>query len=326
MHTLSKQIQEALQYINFKQMKNNFIDIKLLQVGKLLLLLTIISFVFAGCSKEENLSDAFGNFDVDETVISAESAGKLVSFGIHEGQFLKAGQLVGTIDSTDLLLQRAEILANKQTVSARLTAIDAEVRVLNVQLKVLHKEYSRIIKLLQSDAATPKQKDDLEGNIEVIESKIAAAIAQKPTVLAQLAVIKANVAKVNNQLSKCVIINPINGRVLTKLAEPFELVGPGKPLYKIASTDKIYLKAYVTGTQLSGLTIGQSVSIILDQPDGGFKTLDGTISWIADQGEFTPKLIQTREERVSLVYAIKVTFKNDGTVKIGMPGEVNFAK
>lgn len=324
MPTKSKQMGGALQKINCKLMKNYFIDIELLKSSKIILFLTMVSILFSGCSKEENASDAFGNFDVDETVISAESNGKLELFNIHEGQLLKVGQIIGAIDSTDLLLQRAAILANKQTVLANLTAIDAEVRVLNVQLKVLDKEYRRMIKLLESDAATPKQKDDLEGNVEVIESKIAAAKAQKPKVLAQLAVINANVAQINNQLSKCVIVNPVEGRVLTQLVEQFELVAPGKPLYKIADTDKIYLKAYVTGTQLSGIKLGQSVSVLVDQPDGGLRTMSGNVLWISDQAEFTPKMIQTREERVSLVYAIKVGIDNDGTIKMGMPGEVKF--
>lgn len=193
-----------------------------------------------------------------------------------------------------------------------------------MQLLVIEKEHKRVLKLLESDAATVKQKDDIEGNIEIIKSKIKAAKAQKPAVIAQLDVLNANIAKVDNLISNCTIINPVEGRVLTKLVETHELVGPGKPLYKVANTNKIYLKAFVTGTQVSGLKIGQKVSIIVDNADGGYRSVDGTISWISDEAEFTPKLIQTREERVSLVYAIKVGFKNDGTVKIGMPGEVKF--
>ncbi len=289
---------------------------------------TGVLFLFAlaitSCKDDENISDAFGNFDVDETIISAEAAGRLETFSINEGQILTVGQVIGSIDSTNLVLQRNEIAANKKSITAKLTAINAEIKVLRVQLSVIEKEHERILKLIESDAATPKQKDDIEGNIEIIKSKIGAANAQKPAVSAQLSVIDASLAKVDNLISKCIIINPVSGRVLTKLVEAYEVVGPGKPLYKVANTDKIYLKAYVTGTQVSGLKIGQKVSIIIDAKEGEYRSIDGTINWISDEAEFTPKLIQTREERVSLVYAIKVGFKNDGTIKIGMPGEVKF--
>lgn len=303
------------------KMKSN-----LIQAGKLSALLVAVAFALSSCNGDGNTSDAYGNFDVDETVISAQSPGELLSFTIQEGQVLKAGQVVGAIDSTDLLLSRAEILSNRQSAIAKLTAINAEIRVLNTQLEVIEKEHKRVLKLLESDAATEKQKDDIEGNIAVIKSKIAAANAQKPAVQAQLDVIEANVDKLDNQLSKCTIINPVEGRVLTKLAEPHELVAPGKPLYKIADTNNMYLKAYVTGTQVSGLKVGQKVSVLLDQPDGGLRTIEGAIRWVSDQAEFTPKMIQTRDERASLVYAIKVAVPNDGTVKIGMPGEVKFGE
>ena len=309
-------------------MKTNIKDMntKLIQASRLGLMLLATTFMLSSCNDDGNTSDAFGNFDVDETVISAESPGELLTFSVQEGQTLKPGQVVGSIDSTDLLLSRAEIMANRQSVTAKLTSINAEIRVLNTQLEVIEKEHKRVLKLLESDAATEKQKDDIEGNIAVIKSKIAAANAQKPAVQAQLDVIEANVAKINNQLSKCIIVNPVEGRVLTKLAEPHELVAPGKPLYKIADTNNVYLKAYLTGTQVSGLKVGQAVSVLLDQPEGGLRTLKGTIQWVSDQAEFTPKMIQTREERVSLVYAIKVAVANDGTIKIGMPGEVKFGE
>lgn len=309
-------------------MKTNIKDMntKLIQASRLGLMLLATTFMLSSCNDDGNTSDAFGNFDVDETVISAESPGELLTFSVQEGQTLKPGQVVGSIDSTDLLLSRAEIMANRQSVTAKLTSINAEIRVLNTQLEVIEKEHKRVLKLLESDAATEKQKDDIEGNIAVIKSKIAAANAQKPAVQAQLDVIEANVAKINNQLSKCIIVNPVEGRVLTKLAEPHELVAPGKPLYKIADTNNVYLKAYVTGTQVSGLKVGQAVSVLLDKPEGGLRTLKGTIQWVSDQAEFTPKMIQTREERVSLVYAIKVSVANDGTIKIGMPGEVKFGE
>ncbi len=292
---------------------------------KPLFLLVLGSLLLVSCKDDNNnTSDAFGNFDVDETIISAETAGKLEQFSIQEGATVKVGAVVGSIDSTNLLLERNSIEANKLTVSAKLTAINAEIKVLNTQLKVIKKEHNRVVKLIKSDAATQKQLDDIEGNMEIIKSRMTAASAQKPAVKAQLEVIDANIAKVNNQIKKCTIINPVEGIVLTKLVEKHELVAPGRPLYKVANPDKIYLKAYVTGTQVSGLKQGQKVSIIIDNTDGDFATIEGIINWISEEAEFTPKLIQTREERVSLVYAIKIGFDNPGTVKIGMPGEVKF--
>lgn len=291
---------------------------------KILFLFMISSLLVTSCKEDTNTSDAYGNFDVDETIISAEVAGKLESFNIEEGMTLKVGQAVGFIDSTNLILDRNSIQANKLSAAAKLTSINAEIKVLKTQLAVIEKEQRRVIKLMESDAATQKQLDDVEGNIEIIKAKISTANAQKPSVTAQIKIIDANIAKINNQIDKCTIINPVEGRVLTKLVETHELVGPGKPLYKLANPANIYLKAYVTGTQVSGLKIGQKVSIIIDNTEGGLETIAGTINWIAEEAEFTPKLIQTREERVSLVYAIKVGLNNAGTVKIGMPGEVKF--
>lgn len=284
----------------------------------------ILISLLVACKDDSNTSDAYGNFDVDETIISAEAAGVLMDFSIKEGAIIKAGQVVGHIDSTNLILERKSIQANKSTVTAKITAINAEIKVLNTQKEIVEKEHKRIKKLIASDAATPKQLDDIEGNLEIIKSRIIAANAQKPAVRAQLEVIDANIAKINNRLAKCIITNYIDGVVLTKLAEAHELVGPGKPLYKVANPNKIYLKAYVTGTQLPSLKLGQQVSLLIDNASGELTTINGVINWISEEAEFTPKLIQTREERVSLVYAIKIGFENDGTVKIGMPGEVKF--
>lgn len=291
---------------------------------KSLLTLSFSTLLLMGCQQDTETSDAFGNFDVDETIISAEAAGKLLQFDVQEGDILAKGQWVGSIDSTQLVLERNAVAANKMTVAAKLSAINAEIKVLSTQLKVVEKERQRIITLMKSDAATQKQLDDVEGNINIINSKIAAAKAQKPAVTAQLKVIEANMAKINYQISHCTINNPVAGTVLTKLVEAQELVAPGKPLYKVADPTKMYLKAYVTGTQVSGLKTGQNVTLLIDNSEGGLTELAGVINWISEEAEFTPKLIQTREERVSLVYAIKVGFKNTGVVKIGMPGEVKF--
>ncbi|MCF6352589.1 MAG: HlyD family efflux transporter periplasmic adaptor subunit [Cyclobacteriaceae bacterium] len=288
-----------------------------------LLIIAISGFLYS-CEEDTNTSDAFGNFDVNETIISAEVAGVLENFKIEEGMKLTAGEVVGSIDSTNLILERNSIQANKYSVGAKLTAINAEIKVLKTQLAVIQKERQRVIKLIKSDAATQKQLDDIEGNINIIKAKITAANAQKPSATAQLEVIEANIAKINNQISNCTIINPVEGTVLTKLVETHELVGLGKPLYKVANPANLYLKAYVTGTQVSGLKIGQKVTIIIDNTGGDYTDLEGVINWVSEEAEFTPKLIQTRKERVSLVYAIKVGFNNPGVVKIGMPGEVKF--
>ena len=282
-----------------------------------------LSVIFISCNSSDDKADAYGNFEVEETTISAQASGELLQFNIEEGDRLKPGFLVGTIDSTTLIIQKNEIIANIGSVKVKKANIAAEQKVLEAEMTNLKRERNRVERLIESQAATQKQLDDLEGNIEVLKSKMKALKSQYQVIDAQVNALLAKVDLVNEQISHCEIINPAAGLVLTKLARKNELVAPGKPLYKIADMSDMYLKAYVSEPQLATIKEGQQVSVTIDFQDST-KTFPGNITWISAESEFTPKIIQTKEERVNLVYAIKVNVKNDGYLKMGMPGEVHF--
>lgn len=281
------------------------------------------------CRKSESRADAYGNFEARDVIVSAEASGKLLDFKVEEGQTLAAGQLVALIDTTLLHLQKQQLQASLGTVGKKTQDPGPQIAVLEGQRDNLIREKNRVEKLLADKAATPKQLDDITGQIEVIDRQIAAARKQAGTVntgiLSEKDPIRAQIRLLEEQISRCYIRNPIRGTVLTKIAEPAEIVGFGAPLYKIAPLDTLEMRAYLSEDQLSRVSIGDSVRVQIDESGGGVRTLPGTISWISAKAEFTPKTIQTREERVNLVYAFKVRVANaDGAVKIGMPGEVLF--
>lgn len=288
-------------------------------------LITLLSFTLlaVACNNNSDRADAYGNFEIEETTISAQASGELLLFDIEEGIQLKANQHIGVIDSTSLVIQKGEIMANINMVMVNKTSVAAEQNILKTEMINLKRELKRVKKLLESEAATQKQLDDLEGNIEVLKSKMSAINSKYATIDAQVNALYAKVDLINEQISHCLIINPFQGLVLTKLARTNELVAPGRPLYKIADMSKIYLKAYISEPQLATIKHGQQVIVIIDYLDGK-KEFTGTITWVSAESEFTPKIIQTKEERVNLVYAIKVAVENDGYLKLGMPGEVNF--
>lgn len=286
--------------------------------------------VLSSCKKEAPRSDAYGNFEAVETIVSAEANGKLLFLHVAEGEPLKAGELVALVDTTLFHLQKQQAVASLGTIGKKQQDPNPQIAVLEEQRRNLVRERDRVQRLLADKAATPKQLDDLNGQIEVVDAQIKAArrsagtvntgiLGEKDPVLAQIKVL-------NEQIKRCYIYNPVDGTVLTKIAEPAEVVGFGAPLYKIAALDTLELRAYMSGAQLPGLKIGQQVNVLIDQSGGGVKSLTGTISWISSKAEFTPKTIQTQEERVNLVYAFKVKVANgEGELKIGMPGEVRFA-
>ncbi|MBK9014013.1 MAG: HlyD family efflux transporter periplasmic adaptor subunit [Saprospiraceae bacterium] len=262
-----------------------------------------------------------------ETIVSAEANGKLLFLNVAEGEHQKVGELVALVDTTLLHLQKQQLLASLGTIGKKTQNPNPQISVLEEQKRNLVRERDRVQRLLTDKAATPKQLDDLNGQIEVTEAQIKAArrtagavntgiLGEKDPVLAQVKVL-------NEQIRRCYVRNPLDGVVLTKIAEPSEVVGFGSPLYKIAALDTLELRAYVSGDQLPALKIGQSVNVLVDQSGGGVQSLSGTVSWISSKAEFTPKTIQTKEERVNLVYAFKVKVANgEGVLKIGMPGEV----
>jgi len=287
--------------------------------------------IIASCKEKGDISDAYGNFEATTTTISSESNGTLLFLKVEEGQELKAGEPIAVVDTTHLHLQRKQLQATIGTLPRKLRNTLADIEVLQNQKQNLIRERDRVMRLVEKKAATVKQLDDLNGNIDVVEKQILAIRSQTNTanaaILAEKEPILAQIAVINEQIRKSYIRNPVEGTVLSKLAEVHEIVRPGSPLYRIAQLDVMELRFYIDGVQLQNLKLGQKVQVLVDNGEDGFKELEGTISWIASQAEFTPKTIQTKEDRVNLVYAIKAQVPNpDGLIKMGMPAEVNFEK
>lgn len=300
-------------------------------------------FCLAACSKFAPKADAYGNFEAEERIVSAEASGKIMTLNLEEGQELKAGEQVGTIDSIQINLKREQLQASIRAIVAKSPAIAAQLAVfekqtasIRQQLTTLDREKRRIENLLKSDAATPKQLDDLNAQIEaaqrqmdvIVEQKTASNASlgvQKSGLLAEVLPLQKQIAQLDDQLAKSRIMNPINGTVLVKYAEPGEITGFGKPLYKVADLGTLTLRAYLAGDQLTAVKVGQDVKVLVDISDGKLAEFGGKIRWISSKAEFTPKVIQTKEERVNLVYAVKISVANEaGVLKVGMPAEVKF--
>lgn len=287
---------------------------------------TVLLLTF-GCT-EERTFDASGSFEADETIISSEALGTIKLFTIEEGQDLEAGEQIGYIDTVQLFLKKRQLEAQIVALTGRRPNTSIQLAALEEQLKTAQREQNRVSNLLKADAATPKQLDDVNAQVEVIKSQIK---AQKSSldissrgISNDATPMEVQIAQIEDQLEKSKIINPIRGTVLTKYAEQNEMTSPGKPLYKIADLSKIILRVYISGNQLSEVRIGQKVTVHTDNSEGGFDQTEGTITWINDKAEFTPKTIQTKDERANMVYAIKIHVPNDGKFKIGMYGEINF--
>jgi len=284
--------------------------------GIVILLLSLSS-----CSGDNGKADGYGNFEATEITISAENSGKLMQFNVKEGDLLEKGVFIGYIDTIPLALKREQLLSSRAVVSSQSKSVLSQISVLNAKLKTANTNKVRAENLIADNAGTQKQLDDINGEIDVIKQQIVSVEIQNAPVINELKSIDVQLRQVDDQILKSKIINPVNGTVLTKYAEPNEITSFGRPLYKIADLSTMKLRAYLSETQLAGLKIGQEVTVKIDDADT-MQSLKGTISWIASEAEFTPKIIQTKEERVALVYAIKVDVENEGSLKIGMPAEV----
>lgn len=302
--------------------------------------LIILAAGMAACNGKENPYDASGTFEAVETIVSAEATGRILALNLEEGQQLKAGQVVGYIDSLQLSLRKKQLEAQIRATGSRVPDIVAQTNVYKQQIAVsqvrldnlLH-EQKRVQNLLKADAATPKQLDDINAQVEELQKQLDVIrkqdAAQTSVLKTQTSGLRADVQplvvqieQINDQISKSKIVNEVNGTVLTKYAEANEVAATGKPLYKIADLSTIILRAYVTGDQLTGIKLNQQVKVLVDSADSQYRELPGTIEWISNKAEFTPKTIQTKDERANLVYAVKIRVKNDGYLKIGMYGEV----
>ncbi|WP_405291322.1 HlyD family secretion protein [Algibacter sp. Ld11] len=285
-------------------------------LGIMLLATTLFS-----CGNDNGKADGYGNFEATEVIISAENTGKLMQFDLNEGNKLEKGQWIGYIDTIPLSLKRDQLIVSKAVISSKSKGVLSQIAVLNSRLKTAKTNKTRAENLLKENAGTLKQLDDVTGEIDVIRNQIRSVEIQNAPVVNELKSIDIQLKQIDDQILKSKILNPINGTVLTKYAEPNEITAFGKPLYKIANLNTMELRVYVSETQLDNLRIGQEVTIKIDDAEV-MKSYKGTMSWIADEAEFTPKIIQTKEERVALVYAVKIKVNNDGGLKIGMPAEL----
>jgi len=291
---------------------------------KKILFITFITITLFSCNNSEERSDAFGNFEADPVIVSSESSGKILQLNIEKGQKIDAGFVAALIDTTQIDLKLKQLDAQKAATVARRQTIQAQIGVLEEQIKNLRINENRIQNMLKDGAATQKQLDDITGQIDVLDKQIESTRTQFISINKELEVLDTQYATILDQLERCIVTAPSNGTILETYVEQGELAAPGKPLFKMANIEELTLKVYVSGTQLPKVKIGQEVTVMIDKTATENQTLTGKVSWISSEAEFTPKIIQTKEERVKLVYAVKVLVKNNGTLKIGMPGEISW--
>lgn len=319
-------------------------------------LATALILGLAACKSSKDDFDATGVFEAEEVIVSAESAGKLLNFNVSEGENLKVGQAVGEVDCQNIGLQKAQVQASILALKLKQNEASPQIQILakqvdaqraalatqKEQLSVLEREKVRVQNLVKAEAVPTKQLDDIVGQIDVLKKQMESTQSQigvfnqqmasqkeqvqiqNRGILSETQPLQVRVSQIDEQLGHCKIINPIDGTVLVKYAEAQEVTGMGKPLYKIANLETMTLRAYIAGTQLGKIKVNQPVKIFIDNGKDTYKEMTGTVSWISSKSEFTPKTIQTKDERENLVYATKIKVKNDGFIKIGMYGEVKF--
>lgn len=270
--------------------------------------------------------DAQGTFEATEVVVSSEATGRILNFEVEEGMAVEANQMVGAIDSVQLHLQRKQLVAQQSALLTSRPDVKKQVAALREQIVKQKTELRRVENMLSDGAATQKQKDDIEAQIKILEGQLEATLStlskNTSTIKDNSVALEAQIAALDDRISKCRILSPVGGTVLVKYAEAGELASVGKPLMKIADLDNIYLRAYFTSDQLANIKLGDEVKVVADF--GGEERYDytGRVAWISSESEFTPKTIQTKDSRANLVYAVKIAVENDGRLKIGLAGEV----
>ena len=280
--------------------------------------------VLMSCKGNDDKSDAYGNFETEETIVSSEMPGKLISFAIDLGDQVKRGELLAVVDTSQLSLQIKQLDAQQMAIATKKVNVRAQADVMKEQMKTLKINQNRIHKMFADKAATQQQLDDVDGQMRVMEKQLESLNTQFVSINSEMEVLAAQVKVAKDKLGKCFITSPMDGVVLEKYVELGELAVPGKAVVKLGDLAELDLRVYVSGAQLPNIKLGQKVDVLIDKDKKTDQSLTGVISWISSEAEFTPKIIQTKEERVKLVYAVKVKVKNDGRLKIGMPGEVNF--
>lgn len=278
------------------------------------------------CHNEDGEYDATGVFETTEVIVSAQGTGEIMRFDIDEGKTVDAEVELGYIDTVQLSLKKQELLANLEATDSRRYNVGRQIASLREEIATQKREQQRYQNLVQAKAANQKQLDDINARLATLEKQLAAQTETlengNRTVSGQVRMLEAQLAQVEDQIGKCRISSPINGTILSKYAEAGELASQGRALFKVGDIVNMYLRAYITADQLTELKIGQSVRVFADEGESGHREYAGTVSWISDKAEFTPKTIQTRDERANLVYAVKIQIQNDGFVKRGMYGEI----
>jgi HlyD family secretion protein len=292
-----------------------------MKTGNLLILAALL---ISACSHKNGEADAYGNFEATEVIVSAETNGRVLTFSATEGTQVSKGDELALIDTTMYHLQKLEIDAGMKSVITRINSVNAQNDILNQQISNVNINIARIENMLRNDAATKKQYDDLAGQVEVFKKQIAANNTQRSSIAAELAVLESRKASLNEQISRSIVRSPLSGTLIEKYSEAGELTSAGKPLAKIADLSAMKLKVYVSGAQLGAIRTGQECTVRTDNGKEEYTSFPGKIAYISGKAEFTPKIIQTKEERVTLVYAVTIDVTNDGTLKSGMPGEAIF--
>ncbi len=289
---------------------------------KLIIIIVLLSILNTGCDRNKNQSDAYGVFEADAVIVASEVQGQVLQLPARRGKQIEEGSLAALIDTTQASLKIKQIEAQFATVRARRKSVEAQIAVYEEQKINLLTNRKRIEAMLKDGAATQKQLDDLVGEINMADRQIANVRTQFIQINSELDVLEAQRAVNLDQLQRSWISAPVSGTILETYIEKGELATPGKSLFKIADLNELSLKVYVSGAQLPHVKIGQEVQVLVDKSETDNQSFRGKVTWIAPEAEFTPKIIQTKEERVKLVYAVKIAVVNDGTLKIGMPGEI----
>lgn len=293
---------------------------------KRVLAIALTALALVGCKKSSDGLIGSGSFEANEVLVSSEVSGKVLVWSIEEGSQVRAGEQVGLIDTLQLDLQRQSLLRSGRGVRAATPNVDTQTKALEVQLEDMRSQKRRTSRLLEAGAATQKQLDDINTGIAALESRIVASRSTLSNSGAQISAqglaIDAQVAQVEDMIARSVIRTPINGTITATYIHMGELAGQGRPLFRVADLTEMYLRAYVQGSKLATLKLGDKVRVLVDGAEKSQREYEGQITWVSSEAEFTPKTVQTEDERSNLAYAIKVKVTNDGYLRIGMYGEL----
>ena len=292
--------------------------------SKIILATLSFALTVVACGNNQKIGDAWGNFEAVETTVGSQGNGEIMALNVEEGDHLAKGKTVGLVDTTSLHLQKQQLEASVGSLECQIGSTRDQAEVTKAQLDLAKTNLARIQRMHQDSAATQQQLDEANNKVEVLTRQLTATQSQIAVIKSNIQSARAQIGQVNDKINKSIIINPVTGTVLVKYAETGEVANFGKPLYDIANLDTINLRVYVSGSQLPEIKLDQHVNVHVDNGSGGSHTYPGRISWISSQAEFTPKNIQTKENRIAEVYAVKVRVPNDGTLKIGMPASITF--